>query len=79
MTTQSQTGPGATPASGTEPLPHFPMVIGGRRVESVTARKFETVDPFRGQPWATAPDAGAGGRRPAVAAARAALAGSGAS
>ena len=28
MTTQSQTGPGATPASGTEPLPHFPMVIG---------------------------------------------------
>ena len=75
MTTQSQTGPGATPASGTEPLPHFPMVIGGRRVESVTARKFETVDPFRGRPWATAPDAGAGDVDLAVAAARDALAG----
>ena len=32
MTAHSQTGPAATTQSGTEPLPHFPMVIeaGGR-------------------------------------------------
>src|SRR5690349_15413268 len=74
MTTQSQTSPGAT-QSGTGPLPHFPMVIGGRRTDSVTARNFETVDPFRGQPWATAPDGDAGDVDLAVAAAREALAG----
>ena len=43
-------------------------------MESVTARKFETVDPFRGRA-ATAPDAGAGDVDLAVAAARDALAG----
>jgi acyl-CoA reductase-like NAD-dependent aldehyde dehydrogenase len=75
MTAQSQTGPAATTQSGTEPLPHFPMVIGGRRADSVTARKFETVDPFRGQPWATAPDADAGDVDLAVTAAREALSG----
>jgi acyl-CoA reductase-like NAD-dependent aldehyde dehydrogenase len=74
MTTQSQTGPGTT-RSGTGPLPHFPMVIGGRRADSVTARTFETVDPFRGQPWATAPDADAGDVDLAVTAAREALSG----
>jgi aldehyde dehydrogenase (NAD+) len=74
MTTQNQTGPGPT-QSGTGPLPHFPMVIGGRRADSVTARNFETVDPFRGQPWATAPDGDAGDVDLAVTAARDALAG----
>jgi (Z)-2-((N-methylformamido)methylene)-5-hydroxybutyrolactone dehydrogenase len=75
MTTPMQTGPGTTTQSGTGPLPHFPMAIGGRRTDSVTARTFETVDPFCGQPWATAPDADAGDVDLAVAAAREALAG----
>ncbi len=75
MTTPIQAGPGATTHPGNQPLPHFPMVIGGQRVDSVTARRFETVDPFRGQPWATAPDADAGDVDLAVSAARAALSG----
>jgi len=62
-----------TPGSTT--LPHFPMIIGGRRREAVSGRRYETVDPFRGQPWATAADADAADADLAVAAARAALSG----
>jgi len=59
----------------TEALPHFPMVIGGQRVQASSGRRYETVNPFRGEPWATAPNAGAADVDLAVAAARDALTG----
>src|SRR5260370_39509956 len=60
---------------GSTTLPHFPMIIGGRRLEAVSGRRYETVDPFRGQPWATAADADAADADLAGAAARAAPSG----
>jgi acyl-CoA reductase-like NAD-dependent aldehyde dehydrogenase len=66
----------ATPtATSAGTLPHFPMVIGGQRVQAVSGRRYETVDPFRGAPWATTADAGAADVDLAVRAAREALAG----
>jgi acyl-CoA reductase-like NAD-dependent aldehyde dehydrogenase len=69
MTASTQT---AAPAGA---LPHFPMVIGGQRVQAASGRRYETVNPFVGQPWATAADADAADVDLAVDAARAALAG----
>src|SRR5580704_18937127 len=70
MTAPSQTGvPGSTT------LPHFPMIIGGQRVQAISGNRYETVDPFRGEPWATAADADAGDVDLAVDAARRALSG----
>jgi acyl-CoA reductase-like NAD-dependent aldehyde dehydrogenase len=70
MTATSQGGP-----PGATTLPHFPMVIGGQRAQAVSGRRYETVDPFTGRPWATAADAGADDVDLAVRAAREALSG----
>ncbi|HEY3953354.1 MAG TPA: aldehyde dehydrogenase [Streptosporangiaceae bacterium] len=59
--------------TATSTLPFYPMVIGGQRVPAASGRQYETVDPFRGEPWAIAVDGGAGDVDRAVAAARAAL------
>ena len=69
MTTQQaagRAGPG---------IPHYSLVIDGRRVESGSGRSYETEDPFRQQAWATVADGGAGDVDLAVAAARRALSG----
>ena len=70
MTASSQGGP-----PGATTLPHFPMVIGGQRAQAVSGRRYETVNPFTGRPWATAADAGADDVNLAVRAAREALSG----
>ncbi|MGV1050448.1 MAG: aldehyde dehydrogenase family protein, partial [Solirubrobacterales bacterium] len=61
--------------SEAQSLQRYEMVIGGERVPALDGRTFESVDPFRGEAWATAPDAGAADVDRAVAAARAALEG----
>jgi acyl-CoA reductase-like NAD-dependent aldehyde dehydrogenase len=69
MTTQQaagRAGPG---------IPHYSLVIDGRRVESGSGRSYETEDPFRQQAWATVADGSAGDVDLAVAAARRALSG----
>lgn len=62
-----------TAGTVTSTLPFHPMVIGGQRVPAASGRQYETVDPFRGQPWAIAADGGAEDVDRAVAAARAGL------
>src|ERR1700683_2086728 len=50
--------------------PRYSLFIDGRRVEAASGRRYDSVDPFLGQPWASAADgdaadvdaAGAGGR-----------------
>jgi hypothetical protein len=54
-------------------IPHYSLVIDGRRVESGSGRSYETLDSFRQQAWATVADGG--GEDVAVTAARRALSG----
>ncbi|MDR3031872.1 MAG: aldehyde dehydrogenase family protein, partial [Kitasatospora sp.] len=70
MTAPRQAGPAPSTT-----LPHFPMVIGGQRAQAVSGRRYETVNPFTGRPWATAANADADDVDRAVHAARDALAG----
>ncbi|HEY5354176.1 MAG TPA: aldehyde dehydrogenase family protein, partial [Streptosporangiaceae bacterium] len=56
-------------------LPHFSLVIDGQLTEPVSGRRYESVDPFSGAPWATAADGGEADVNLAVAAARRALSG----
>jgi aldehyde dehydrogenase (NAD+) len=56
-------------------LPHFSLVIDGQLTEPASGRRFESIDPFSGAPWATAADGGEADVNLAVAAARRALSG----
>jgi acyl-CoA reductase-like NAD-dependent aldehyde dehydrogenase len=56
-------------------LPYFPMVIDGRPAEAMSGRTYQTVDPYRIQPWATVADADGADVDLAVTAARRALSG----
>jgi (Z)-2-((N-methylformamido)methylene)-5-hydroxybutyrolactone dehydrogenase len=67
MTTQHTAGGPA--------LPHYPLVIDGQRTESGSRRSYQSADPFRQEPWATAADGDSGDVDLAVAAARRALSG----
>jgi aldehyde dehydrogenase (NAD+) len=58
-----------------ENLRAFSMVIDGRPAESVTGRRFESIDPAQGSAWATFPDAGGDDVELAIAAARRAFEG----
>jgi (Z)-2-((N-methylformamido)methylene)-5-hydroxybutyrolactone dehydrogenase len=49
------------------------MMIGGQREQAASGRRYESVDPFRGRPWAVVADADAADVDRAVGAARAAL------
>ncbi len=60
------------PPSG---LQAFRMTIGGRSVDALSGRTFESLDPYTGRPWALLPDAGPQDVDDAVAAARAAFEG----
>lgn len=66
--------PVAPPGPGSG-LRHFPMLIDGDWVDAADGARFETVNPFDGKAWATAPSAGAQDVRRAVAAAERALEG----
>ena len=55
--------------------PRYPLVIDGQRVEAAAGHRYDTVDPFRGAPWASAADGDAEDVDRAVAAARRALTG----
>jgi aldehyde dehydrogenase (NAD+) len=54
-------------------LEQFRMVIGGKAVEAISGRTFESQNPYTGEPWARVPDGGPEDIDAAVAAARAAL------
>jgi hypothetical protein len=56
-------------------IPHYPLVIDGRRTESGSGRSYQTIDPFLQTAWATAADGDAGDVDLAVTAARRALSG----
>ena len=64
-----------TQASAPAQLPHFSLVIDGQPTEPASGRRYESVDPFSGAPWATAADGGEADVNLAVAAARRALSG----
>lgn len=53
----------------------FRMLIGGKPVDALSGRTFESQNPYTGQAWAVIPDGGAGDVDGAVAAARSALRG----
>jgi acyl-CoA reductase-like NAD-dependent aldehyde dehydrogenase len=54
-------------------LEHFRMLIGGKPVDALSGRTFESQNPYTGKPWAVVPDGGPEDVDAAVAAARAAL------
>ncbi len=64
-----------TDAAGSARLPHYPLVIDGRRTEAGSGRSYPTTDPYLQAAWATAADGDAADVDLAVAAARRALRG----
>jgi acyl-CoA reductase-like NAD-dependent aldehyde dehydrogenase len=56
-----------------EQLERFQMVIGGKPVDALSGKTFESQNPYTGEPWAQVPDGGPEDIDAAVAAARAAL------
>jgi acyl-CoA reductase-like NAD-dependent aldehyde dehydrogenase len=56
-------------------LEQFRMTIGGKPVDALSGRTFESQNPYTGEPWAVVPDGGPEDVDAAVAAARAALEG----
>jgi aldehyde dehydrogenase (NAD+) len=64
-----------TQASAPAQLPNFSLVIDGQLAEQAYVRRYESIDPFSGAPWATAADGGEADVNLAVAAARRALSG----
>jgi len=51
----------------------YTLFIDGRRTEAASGRRYDSVDPFLGEPWASAADGDAADVDAAVAAARRAL------
>src|SRR5271155_6004441 len=56
-------------------LPQYTLFSDGRRVQAASGRRYDSVDPYLGQPWASAADGDAADVDAAVAAARRALTG----
>src|SRR5580700_7295812 len=56
-------------------MPQYTLFIDGRRTEAASGRRYDSVDPYLGRPWASAADGAAADVDLAVAAARRALAG----
>ena len=56
-------------------MTQYTLFIDGHRTEAASGRRYESVDPFLGEPWASAADGDAPDVDAAVAAARRALAG----
>jgi aldehyde dehydrogenase (NAD+) len=59
--------------AGQDQLERFQMFIGGKAVDALSGRTFESQNPFTGRSWARVPDGGPADVDAAVAAARAAL------
>jgi hypothetical protein len=55
--------------------PQYSLVIDGHRIEAASGRRYDSVDPFLGEPWASAADGDAADVDAAVAAAQRALSG----
>ncbi|MDT4975098.1 MAG: (Z)-2-((N-methylformamido)methylene)-5-hydroxybutyrolactone dehydrogenase, partial [Pseudonocardiales bacterium] len=49
----------ADPTTGEATVQSYLMRIGGQWLDAADGRRFETVNPFTGQAWASVPDAGA--------------------
>src|SRR6201987_5841751 len=64
----------ARPVKSAE-LPRYQHVIDGRRVEAASGQRYDSVDPYLGQPWASAADGDAADVDLAVGAARRPLSG----
>lgn len=62
-------------ATAASPPAHYQMRIGDRWSDAIDGARFDTSNPFTGQPWASVPDAGAGDVDLAVRAATAAMEG----
>src|SRR6202042_2629732 len=56
-------------------MPEYTLFIDGRRVQAASGQRYDSVDPYLGQPWASAADGDAADVDAAVAAARRALGG----
>ena len=56
-------------------MPEYTLFIDGRRTQAASGRRYDSVDPYLGRPWASAADGDAADVDAAVAAARRALAG----
>src|ERR1700729_1147827 len=56
-------------------MPEYTLFIDGRRTQAASGARYDSVDPYLGQPWASAADGDAADVDAAVAAARRALAG----
>jgi aldehyde dehydrogenase (NAD+) len=59
--------------SSTVDLSSYQLLIGGEWLDADGGERFEAINPYSGQPWASVPDAGQGDVDRAVAAARSAL------
>src|SRR5215472_4513452 len=62
-------------AQTSQDSPRYQLVIDGQRTEAASGRRYDTVDPYRQQAWASAADGDAADVDLAVAAARRALSG----
>jgi aldehyde dehydrogenase (NAD+) len=62
-------------AQTSQETPRYQLVVGGQRTEAASGRRYDTVDPYRQQAWASAADGDAADVDLAVAAARRALSG----
>ena len=62
-------------AQTSQDSPRYQLVVGGQRTEAASGRRYDTVDPYRQQAWASAADGDAADVDLAVAAARRALSG----
>ncbi|HYB48725.1 MAG TPA: aldehyde dehydrogenase family protein, partial [Streptosporangiaceae bacterium] len=65
----------ALETAGRDGQPAYALFIDGGQVEAASGHRYDTVDPFLGEPWASAADGDAADVDAAVAAARRALAG----
>ena len=62
-------------AQTSQDSPRYQLVIDGQRTEAASGRRYDTVDPYQQQAWASAADGDAADVDLAVAAARRALSG----
>jgi acyl-CoA reductase-like NAD-dependent aldehyde dehydrogenase len=72
MTAQAQSGTADGPL---DEMARYRMTIGGRSVDALSGRTFESENPYTGRSWAVVPDGGPADVDAAVAAARAAFVG----
>ena len=45
-------------APGSEEVRNYKMLVGGEWVDALSGKAFESINPYTGRAWATAPEAG---------------------